>query len=155
MEQTMASSKAATVEEYLEELPPDRRAIVASVRDLVRRNLPQGYRETMNWGMISYELPLERYPNTYNKQPLGYAALAAQKNNFTLYLHAVYQDEKRRAWLEREFKKAGKKLDMGKSCLHFKRLEDLPLDVIARAIGSTPPERLIEQYEASRRKSGA
>ena len=148
----MASSKAATVDEYLEELPPERRAIVASVRDLVRRNLPEGYRETMSWGMISYELPLERYPNTYNKQPLGYAALAAQKNNYTLYLNCVYQNDKQRKWLEREFQKAGKKLDMGKSCLHFKRLEDLPLDVIAQAIASTPPDKYIEQYEASRKK---
>ena len=149
----MTSSKAITVDAYLEELPPERRAIVASVRDLVRRNLPEGYRETMNWGMISYELPLERYPNTYNKQPLGYAALAAQKNNYTLYLNCVYQNDKQRKWLEREFQKAGKKLDMGKSCLHFNRLEDLPLDVIAQAIASTPPDRYIEQYEASRKKT--
>jgi hypothetical protein len=148
----MASSKAGTVDEYLEELPPERRAIVASVRDLVRRNLPEGYRETMNWGMISYELPLERYPNSYNRQPLGYAALAAQKNSYTLYLHGVYQNAKQKEWLEREFRKAGKKLDMGKSCLHFNRLEDLPLDVIAQAIGSTPPDKFIEQYEASRRR---
>jgi uncharacterized protein DUF1801 len=147
----MVSSKALTVDDYLAELPPERRSILASVRDLVRRNLPHGYQETMNWGMISYEIPLERYPDTYNKQPLGYAALAAQKNNYTLYLNSVYQDGDRKKWLEREFQKAGKKLDMGKSCLHFKRLEDLPLDVIAKAIGSTPPEKFIEQYEASRR----
>jgi hypothetical protein len=148
----MVSSKALTVDEYLAELPPERRSIVASVRDLVRRNLPDGYRETMNWGMISYEIPLERYPVTYNKQPLGYAALAAQKNNYTLYLNHVYQSDERKKWLEREFTKAGKKLDMGKSCLHFKRLEDLPLDVIARVVASTPPEKLIEQYEASRKR---
>ncbi len=148
----MVSSKALTVEDYLDELPPERRAIVASVRDLIRRNLPDGYRETMNWGMISYEIPLERYPDTYNKQPLSYAALAAQKNFYTLYLNSVYQDTERKKWLEREFKKVGKELDMGKSCLHFKRLEDLPLDVIARVVGSTPPEQFIEQYEASRRR---
>ena len=148
----MASSKAATVDEYLEELPPERRAIVASVRDLVRRNLPEGYRETMSWGMISYELPLERYPNTYNKQPLGYAALAAQKNNYTLYLNCVYQNDKQTNGREREFQTAGNTLDRGTSCVHFKRLEDLPLDVIAQAIASTPPDRYIEQYEASRKK---
>jgi hypothetical protein len=148
----MVSSNAPTVDDYLADLPPERRSIVASVRDLVRRNLPEGYRETMNWGMISYEVPLERYPNTYNKQPLSYAALAAQKNNYTLYLNTVYQDGDRKKWLEREFKKAGKKLDMGKSCLHFKRLEDLPLDVIAKVIGGTPPEKFIEQYEASRKR---
>jgi hypothetical protein len=148
----MVSSKAATVDEYLAGLPPERRSIVASVRDLVRRNLPEGYRETMNWEMISYEIPLERYPDTYNKQPLGYAALAAQKNVYTLYLNSVYQNGDRKKWLEREFQKAGKKLDMGKSCLHFKRLEDLPLDVIAKVIGSTPPEKFIEQYEANRQR---
>jgi hypothetical protein len=147
----MASSTAVTVDDYLAELPPERRSIVASVRDLVRRNLPEGYRETMNWGMISYEIPLERYRDTHNKQPLSYAALAAQKNFYTLYLNNVYQDDDRKKWLEREFQKAGKKLDMGKSCLHFKRLEDLPLDVIARVVGGTPPEKFIEQYEASRK----
>jgi hypothetical protein len=148
----MVSSNAPTVDDYLADLPPERRSIVASVRDLVRRNLPEGYRETMNWGMISYEVPLERYPTTYHKQPLSYAALAAQKNNYTLYLNTVYQDGDRMKWLEREFKMAGKKLDMGKSCLHFKRLEDLPLDVIAKVIGGTPPEKFIEQYEASRKR---
>jgi Domain of unknown function (DU1801) len=146
----MASSKAQTVDDYLDELPPEQRSIVASVRDLVRRNLPEGYQETMNWGMISYEIPLGRYPNTYNGQPLSYAALAAQKNFYALYLNAAYQDPDGRKWLEREFHKAGKKLDMGKSCLHFNRLEDLPLDVIARVIGSTPPQKFIEIHEASR-----
>jgi uncharacterized protein DUF1801 len=147
----MVSSKALTVDDYLAGLPPERRSIVASVRDLVRRNLPEGYEETMNWGMISYEVPLERYPDTYNKQPLSYAALAAQKSFYTLYLNNVYNAD-RRQWLEREFQKAGKKLDMGKSCLHFKRLEDLPLDVIARVIGGTPPEKFIELYEAGRER---
>ena len=148
----MVSSKALTVDDYLAELPPERRAVVASVRDLVRRNLPRGYQETMNWGMISYEIPLEHYPDTYNKKPLGYVALAAQKNTYTLYLTSVYQSEQGKKALEREFKKAGKKLDMGKSCLHFKRLEDLPLDVIAKTIASTPPEKFIEQYEANRKR---
>jgi hypothetical protein len=147
----MVSSKALTVDDYLAELPPEQRSIVASVRDLVRRNLPEGYQETMNWGMISYEIPLERYPHTYNKQPLSYVALAAQKNFYTLYLNAAYQDRDGRKRLEREFQKAGKKLDMGKSCLHFKRLEDLPLDVIARVVASTPPEKFIEQFEAGRK----
>jgi hypothetical protein len=147
----MVSSKATTVDDYLAELPPERRAIVASVRDLVRRNLPEGYQETMNWGMISYEIPLERYRHTHNKQPLSYVGLAAQKNFYTLYLNAAYQDRDGRKRLEREFQKAGKKLDMGKSCLHFKRLEDLPLDVIARVVASTPPEKFIEQYEAGRK----
>lgn len=147
----MPSSKAPTVEAYLAELPPERRSVMKTVRDVVRKNLPKGYEETMNWGMISYELPLERYPDTYNGQPLSYAALAAQKSYFALYLPFVYQDAEQAAWLKEEFRKAGKKLDMGKSCLRFKRVDELPLDVIAKAIASTPPERFIEKHEAVRR----
>ena len=88
----MAKSNAATVQEYLDELPEDRRAVVAAVRDVVLRHLPKGYGENMNWGMISYEIPLERYPDTYNGQPLSYMALAAQKNHYALYLMCFYGD---------------------------------------------------------------
>ena len=148
----MPKSSAATVEEYLAELPADRREVVARVRDEVLRSLPEGYRESMEWGMICYTIPLERYPNTYNKQPLSYAALAAQKNHYALYLTTPDMDEGQARWLEDEFRRAGKKLDMGKSCLRFKKLDDLPLDVIGRAIASTPPDELIARYEASRGK---
>ena len=146
----MARSNATTVEEYLNELPEDRRAVVSTVRDMVLRNLPDGYRESLNWGMICYEIPLERYPKTYNGQPLAYAALAAQKNYYALYLNCVYQDSEQEARLRDEFKKAGKKLDMGKSCLRFKKLDDLPLDVVGKVLAKTPPEEFIAQYEASR-----
>ena len=91
--------------------------------------------------MISYGIPLERYPDTYNKQPLGYAGLAAQKNFNTLYLLGAYSDPKQRKALEDAFKKSGKKMDMGKSCLHFRKADDLPLDAIGEIIGSTPPRR--------------
>ncbi len=148
----MAKSSASTVDEYLAELPEDRRAVVSAVRDVVLRNLPEGYRESMAFGMISYGIPLERYPNTYNKQPLGYAALAAQKNYNTLYLMAPYQAPEHLEWLREEFERAGKKLDMGKSCVHFKKLDDLPLDVIGKSIASTPPDDFIAQYEAARAK---
>jgi hypothetical protein len=148
----MARSSATTVEDYLAELPAERREVVSAVRDVVRRNLPKGFQETMNWGMISYELPLERYPDTYNGQPLNYAALAAQKNYYALYLMTASQDSEQEAFLKEAFKKAGKKLDMGKSCLRFKQLDDLPLDVIARVVASTPPDKFIAQYEASRRR---
>lgn len=146
----MARSNAATVEQYLAELPAERREVVSKVRELVRRNLPQGYTETMNWGMISYELPLERYPNTYNGQPLSYAALAAQKNYYALYLMSAYQNSEQGKQLAEAFKRAGKKLDMGKSCLRFKTLDDLPLDAIGRVIASMPPEKWIAQFEAAR-----
>jgi uncharacterized protein YdhG (YjbR/CyaY superfamily) len=148
----MAKSDAATVEQYLAELPPERREVVSKMRDLVRRNLPKGYAETVNWGMISYEIPLERYPNTYNRQPLSYVALAAQKNYYALYLTSAYQDSEQGKQLAEGFKRAGKKLDMGKSCLRFKTLDDLPLDVIARVVASTPPEKCIAQFEAARAK---
>jgi Domain of unknown function (DU1801) len=148
----MATSKAATVEAYLAELPEDRRAVVSAVRDVVLRNLPEGYVESMAFGMIGYAIPLERYPDTYNKQPLAYAGLAAQKNYYALYLLGAYQDSAQEKALREAFAAAGKKLDMGKSCLRFKKLDDLPLDAIGRIIASTPPEAHIAQYEAARAK---
>jgi hypothetical protein len=148
----MVQSKAKTVKEYLDELPADRRKEIAKVRSVVRKNLPKGYRERMEWGLINYEVPLETYPDTYNKKPLCYAGLAAQKNFNTLYLMGAYGDPKQRKRLEDAFKKSGKKMDMGKSCLHFRSADDLPLDAIGEIIASTPPERMIERYEAARPK---
>lgn len=145
----MASSKAATVDEYLAELPDERRAVVAAVRDMVVRNLPEGYTETMLWGMITYGIPLETYPDTYNGQPLGYAALAAQKNHYALYLMSAYTGEQEQA-VRDAFAAAGKKLDMGKSCIRFKKLDDLPLDALGRIIAATPPQAHVARYEASR-----
>jgi hypothetical protein len=149
----MARSNAATVEDYLEELPEDRRAVVAAVRAVVLENLPEGYEETMNWGMIAYEVPLARYPDTYNGQPLGYVALAAQKRYYALYLWGVYADPAQAAYLEAAFDRAGKKMDLGKSCLRFRRLEDLPLAALGEIIASTPPETLTAQYEARRERA--
>ena len=143
-------SSAPTVQKYLDELPEDRRAVVEAVREMVLHNLPEGYRESFNWGMITYEVPLERYPNTYNGQPLGYLALAAQKNYYALYLNCVYQDPEQEARLRDGFKKAGKKLDLGKSCLRFKKLDDLPMNVLAELVAATPPDAFIAQYEAAR-----
>ena len=147
----MASSRAATVEDYLAELPAERREVISTVRDTIRKKLPKGYRETMNWGMISYEIPLEDYPDTYNAQPLMYAALAAQKNHYAVYLIGLGHPERLREF-EAEFEKAGKKLDVGKSCVRFKKLEDIPLAAIGKHIASVPPKKLIEIYESSRRK---
>jgi hypothetical protein len=149
----MVSSKAKTVPEYLKSLPEDRRAAISKVRQVVLKNLPKGYVETMNWGMISYEIPLKRYPDTYNKQPLGVAALASQKNYMTLYLMAVYADPKTARWFHEQYRASGKKLDMGKSCVHFKKLADLPLDVIGATIARYSVDKYIERYEAARKKS--
>jgi hypothetical protein len=149
----MASSSAATVDAYLAELPPERRAVVSAVLDVVRRHMPAGYAESMAFGMIGWGIPLAVYPDTYNGQPLGYVALAAQKNHYALYLMCAYQDDAAEgAWLRDAFAKAGKKLDMGKSCLRFKKLEDVPLDVIGEFVARTPPERFIAQYEKARGK---
>src|SRR5215210_5335654 len=90
----MVSSKETTPAAYLASLPPERREVIAAVRAVVKRHLPEGYVETMNWGMLSYEIPLSRYPKTYNKKPLMYLALAAQKNNYALYMMNVYSDKK-------------------------------------------------------------
>ena len=146
----MAQSKAATVDEYLAELPEERRAVVTRMRDLIRKNLPKGYQEEVGYGVICYVVPLSRYPDTYNKQPLSYAALGAQKNYNALYLTGVYGDGAQASWFREAFEKAGKKLDMGKSCVRFRALDDLPLDVIGEAIARVPPEQYIAIYEASR-----
>jgi hypothetical protein len=148
----MARSQATSIEEYLAELPEERRAVIAAVRAAILKHLPRGYREGINWGMIAYEVPLERYPNTYNKQPLGYVCLAAQKNYYALYLNAVDAGSERERSLRVEFANAGKKPDMGKSCIRFKALDDLNLDAIGRVIAETPVETLIARYEASRKK---
>ena len=148
----MARSEAATVEEYLDELAPDRRAQIEAVRDVALANLPAGYEEAMNWGMISWEVPLERYPDTYNKQPLMYAALASQKNYMSLYLMCVYSHDGRKTDFEERFKASGKKLNMGKSCVRFKKVDDLPMELIAETIASTSVDEYIGIYEAARKK---
>lgn len=150
----MASSKAATVADYLAELPADRRAEIERVRNLINSVLPDGYREGMGYGMIGWVIPLERYPDTYNKQPLAFAALAAQKNSNSLYLNCVYASKERSERLKAAFAAAGKKLDMGKSCIRFKKADDLALDAIAEEIASTTPDEYIRIYEEAR-TSGA
>ena len=154
----MVQSSAKTVDEYIDELPEERREAIAKLRKLVKKNLPKGYRENVGYGMIAWTIPLDKFPDTYNGQPLCYIGLASQKNHMALYLMGPYGDAEKQKYLEDGFKKAGKKLDMGKSCLRFKKLEDLPLDVIATVVASTPPEELIAAHEAAhagRRKKPA
>jgi hypothetical protein len=146
----MVSSEAPTPEAYLDELPRERAAFVSRLRDLVNANLPDGYVERMSWGMIGWEVPLERYPGTYNGQPLVYAGLAAQKNHTALYLNCVYASEARTERLRAAWAATGRRLDMGKSCLRFKRAEDVAEQVLAETIRSIPVERFIAEYEASR-----
>jgi hypothetical protein len=146
----MASSTAATPDEYIAHLPPERAALVSRLRGLINGNLPDGYVERMNWGMISWEVPLERYSNTYNGQPLSFAAIAGQKNYTALYLNCVDASEERTERLKQAWAATGRKLDMGKSCLRFKRAEEVAEQVLAETIRSIPVERFIAEYEASR-----
>jgi hypothetical protein len=148
----MARSAAKTPAEYLASLPADRRAAIAAVRDVVNQYMPQGYQEAMNWGAITWEVPLSRFLKTPNGQPLCYVSLAAHKNFCTLYLMGAYANSKQFAALKQAFAKAGKKLDMGKSCLHFTRPEDLELEAIGEVIASYSPDQWIAVMEKSRRK---
>ena len=142
-------SDAATVEEYLAALPDARRQAITAVRDVIRTNLPAGIVESMNWGMIVYEVPLDVVPDTYNGQPLAFAGLASQKNYMSVYLMAIYGSEDLRVRFEEDYAASGRKPDMGKSCVRFKRLDDLPLDVIGRAIKACSMEQYIEAYDHS------
>ena len=146
----MAYSKAATVEEYLEELPAERRQTVEAVRTVILDNLPGGYEEAMQFGMISYVVPLERYPKTYNGQALSYAALASQKNYVSVYLMNIYSDVETERWFTERYRASGKRLDMGKACVRFKKLDDLPLDLIAEAVALTSVDSFIKLYKESR-----
>ncbi len=148
-------SEAKTVDEYLAGLPEDRREAISAVRRTIIDNLPQGYEEVMNWGMITYQIPLSAYPDTYNKQPLMYAALASQKNHMAVYLSAIYTDDGRRSDFEEAYRATGKRYDVGKSCVRFSKIENLPLNVIGDAVAATPLAAFIEQYERGRGLSGS
>jgi hypothetical protein len=148
----MVGSAAKTVAQYLKELPAERRTVVGAVRDLVNQHLPPGFVESMNFGMIAWEIPLARYPVTYNKQPLMYAALAAQKNAYSLYLLCAHMDSAAKDVLTAAYAKAGRKLDMGGSCLRFKRYEDLLTEPIAQLVAGSSVEEHIARYEAGREK---
>ena len=145
-------SDAATVEEYLDSLPDDRAEALSKVRATILDNLPEGYEETMGWGMIAYVVPTERYPDTYNGQPLMYAALASQKNHMAVYLSGVYSDDGDRSEFETAYKATGKRFDMGKSCVRFRRLDDLPLDVLGDAIAGVSVDEMIERTERAHTK---
>ena len=150
-------SEATTVEEYLAELAADRREAIEAVREVILENLPDGYVESMNWGMIAYEVPLEVYPDTYNRQPLAFAALASQKNHMAVYLTGIYISDEAREEFEAAYRATGKRFDVGKSCVRFRKLDDLPLDLIGETVASLPVDRLIARVEevGSARKARA
>jgi hypothetical protein len=143
-------SKATTVNEYLETLPADRRAVIEAVRAVLRKNLDKDIVEGMSYGMIGYAIPHRVYPPGYHcdpKAPLPFAGLASQKNHMSLYLMCAYGNSD----IETKFRKAwaatGKKLDMGKACVRFKKLDDVALDVVAATIRSVTAKAYIKQYE--------
>jgi hypothetical protein len=144
------TSKAKTVAEYLKSLPPDRREAIGAVHKVILKHLPKGYEECMQWGMINYVVPHSIYPAGYHcdpEQALPVAMLASQKNHMAVYLMSVYGDAKTADWFQKAYKASGKKLDMGKSCVRFKKLEDLPLAVIGQAIARVSVEKYIERVE--------
>lgn len=145
-------SKATTVQQYLAELPPDRRAAIQALREVILRNLDKGYEEGMQYGMIGYHVPHRIFPAGYHcdpKQPLPFAALASQKNYMAVYLWSVYADGPEERWFREAWARTGRKLDMGKCCVRFKKLEDAALDVIGEAIRRVPMKVHIAQYQAS------
>ncbi len=144
---------AQTAEKYIASLPEPRRSIVSTVRDVVRSNLPQGYEEGIEWGMIGWFVPLETFPDTYNGRPLGLPALGSHKSYVSLYLNSVYGDPDTEAWFKERYAASGKKLNMGKSCVRFTGIEDLALDVIGETIARSDLEGFLDHYRETRGSS--
>jgi len=143
---------ALTVKQWLASVPAERKDAINAVRDAVNDHLPPGYEETVDWGMLAWVVPLATLPNTHNGHPLTLAALGAHTKLMTLYLMTVYSDPKVRREFQIAYKKTGKKLDMGGCCVHFKKLDDLPLDVVGDTIARVAGDEYVERYETSRTK---
>jgi len=151
-------SDAETVELYLASLSPERREALEEVRKVILANLPAGYEEVMAWGMITYQVPLEICPDTYNGKPLMYAALASQKRHMAVYLSGIYLSDEKRQRFEEAYRRTGKRYDAGKSCVRFRRIDDLPLELIAEAVAELSPEdfaaRVKDVQDRRERKKG-
>jgi hypothetical protein len=144
------AAKPTTVTEYLASLPEDRRRAIQAVRAAVNKGLPKGYREGIQYGMIGWYVPHSIFPAGYHcdpKQPVPFASLASQKNHMALYLTCIYGNEKHKKWFEGAWKQTGRKLDMGKSCVRFKRADDVALDVVTEAVSRVPVESFLKAYE--------
>jgi hypothetical protein len=145
------AAKPATVKAYLDSLPEDRRRIVSAIRDEINRRLPEGYAEGIQYGMIGWAVPHSLYPAGYHcnpQQPVPFVGLASQKGYVSLYLMCVYLDPKHLSWFEDAWRKTGKRLDMGKSCVRVKRLEDVALDVVGEAVARVPVKDFLARYQA-------
>jgi hypothetical protein len=146
-------SKAKTPAEYIASLPPERAKMITALRKVMLKNMPSGYQEKMQYGMMGFGVPLSAYPDGYlgkKDEAIPYAGLASQKHYVSVYLMNVYGDKKIEAWFKKEYAATGKKLDMGKSCIRFKKMEDIPLALIGKAVGLTPMKEFIKQYEEMR-----
>ena len=149
----MVVSSAVTVQEYLDDLPSEKRAVIEALRAMILDNLPKGFEEVMQYGMISYVVPLSLYPAGYGndkKTPLPYLSLAAQKNHYAFYSMGVYGNPKLLEWFMDAYQKSGKKLDMGKGCIRAKRLDDFALDVIGQVVSKLTVDEYIAQYKKAR-----
>lgn len=148
-------SKAKTVAEYLKSLPEDRRRALEAVRKVIRENLDADYEEGIQYGWIGYYVPHRVYPPGYHcdpRQPLPFAGLASQKNHMGIYLMCTYMSPEQAKWFQDAWKKTGKKLDMGKSCVRFRKIEDVALDVVGEAIRRVPAKKYIAVYESLLKK---
>ncbi|MFN8177760.1 MAG: DUF1801 domain-containing protein [bacterium] len=141
-----------TVNQWLASVPAERKVAINAVRDAVNEHLPEGYEETVEWGMLAWVVPLATLPDTHNGRPLMLAALGAHTKVMTIYLMSVYGDAKIRREFQTAYERTGKKLDMGGCCVHFKKLDDLPLDVVANTIARLPVDQYVEHYQKSRTK---
>lgn len=142
---------ATTPKEYLDSLPPERRRAIAKLRATIRKNLPKGYKEGIQYGMLGYFVPHTLYPEGYHcdpKQPLPFLSVGNQKSHMALYLFCIYLDAKTKASFVKAWKATGKKLDMGAACVRFKSIDDVPLDVVGNAIAAIPMDAFIKTYEA-------
>jgi hypothetical protein len=144
------SASAAAVKAFIESLPDERRVVISAVRDVICAHLPKGYEEQMLGNAIGYVVPHKLYPPGYHcnpKHPLSYAWLDNQKSHAALHLMGVYGDEATAAWFTKAWKATGKKLDMGKACVRFKKLEDVPLEVVGQVIARIPVDAYIARIE--------
>jgi hypothetical protein len=143
-------SNVKTPAQYIASLPADRAKTIATVRAFVNKHIPAGYDECLVWGTIGWTIPLSRYPDTYNQQPICYVALSSQKNYCVLYLFGPSESASQLAELKAAFKAEGKKLNMGKCCVNFQSPDDLPLEAIGKLISAISSEKWAEFYEQSR-----
>jgi hypothetical protein len=138
-------SSPTTPESYIATLEPERQEMISAIRQTVNANIDPGFEEIIDFGMIAWCIPLERYPDTYNGHPLMYAALASQKQYVSLYLMGIYSNPERAEWFQDEYRKSlDRKPNMGKSCIRFRKLGDVPFDLVGQAIRQDSVESYLE-----------